>query len=773
MGGFVDGGVSPRPSAILTGLRVVEACKGGIAGPLVGMFFADLGAEVVKVEPPAGDPDRDRPGFAMWNRGKRSLVVDSGTESGRRAMQSLWAGADVVIVDSTSSSRRLAGIGRDEISRRHPSLVYLEVPPYLGTCPWAGAAASNPLLSAYLGSSLGQSSFDGGPVDPVYPHFLYVQGVWAACAAVAALVERSSSGEGQIVTVGGVHGVMIAMPLRLAIDPSSAPANRAVGPGGPSPLYSRYRCSDGKWIFVGALTPKFKQTSLEVLGLARLLSRPDVQGNVDALTRPEKRAELRASIADAMARRSSAEWLEDLLAADCPAALVEDRESWLDHPQVRALDMSVTLEDPERGPVTMPGNPLFLQAAPKLSPAPAPALGELAEPPNWPEVPGRRQRAAPSPNGPLHGHRVLDLGMVLAGPYAGTLLAELGADVVKVEIPSGDSFRDQGFTYIRGQRGLALDLRSDRGREIFHRLVESADVVIDNYRPGVLERLGADYETLRKVKPDIISISISAFGESGPLKERPGFDPVLQAMSGMMAAQGGDSEPVLLTLAVNDVACGALTALCAGLALLHRKATGQGQRGQLALASVATFMQSEELVRMRGRVPPPVGGRDFRGPSATDRFYRARDGWLRVAATTRASQDGLREVIGSTDEQEMEVFFATRDRHDAIDALSSAGVPVVPARYVNDLPDDPDLVGSEVFHQLPTGAGHTVHVTGRLARFSRTESRACLVPPGVGEHSSEVLRSVGLGDDEIDDLYASGVSRQGSAMRVRSIAPYR
>ena len=151
---------------------------------------------------------------------------------------------------------------------------------------------------------------------------------------------------------------------------------------------------------------------------------------------------------------------------------------------------------------------------------------------------------------------MLDLGTILAGPFAGSLLAELGADVIKVEPPAGDPFRTVGFIYNRGMRSIAIDLQAQAGQAVFRDLVRSADVVIDNYRPGVLARLGIDYDALRAVNPQIISLSITGFGEGGPLAAQPGFDPILQGMSGMMTAQGGDSEPVFLTVAVNDVTPG-------------------------------------------------------------------------------------------------------------------------------------------------------------------------------------------------------------------------
>ena len=432
--------------------------------------------------------------------------------------------------------------------------------------------------------------------------------------------------------------------------------------------------------------------------------------------------------------------------------------------------MAATVDDPDRGPITMPGNPVCLSETPARQPRPAPRLGpEGKDAPDWPMQPPPETVPVPR-SGPLAGTRVLDAGVVLAGPYAGTLLAELGADVVKVEIPDGDSFRRQGFPYIRGQRGLALNLRAEAGRALFHQLARTADVVIDNYRPGVAQRLGVSYEQLRQIKPDIISMSISAFGDSGPLRDDAGFDTVLQAMSGIMTAQGGGGEPVLLTLAVNDTAAATLTALGACLALFHRRRTGSGQRGSVSLAGASALMQCEELIRVDGRAAPQRGGPDFRGPGACDRFYRTSDGWIRVQAKSPAAKAALAELAGP---QALESFLAARSSAEAEAELDAAGVPATRARRSSELITDPVLARWSVHHQISAGTESDLHVSGRMASFSRTQRGDALVPPGVGEHSFEILTEAGLPEQEILSLIAADVVRSGQPMTIAAVAPYR
>jgi len=762
---------------------VVEV-GGGVAGPIAGMLLADAGADVVKVEPAAGDPARSQPGFAMWNRGKRSIVADLSGHSGRRRVERLLAAADVLI--AAAPPWVLAGwdLEPGAAAARNPRLVCLHTTGYLEDAPWAGAAESHALLAAASGVAMRQSSWDGGPVELVYPHVLYEQGIWAAACAVAALLERERSGAGQAVTVAGMHGALLTSSASLALEPGRPARLTGVGPGGANPTYTRYVCADGGWLFLGALTRRFQERALSALGLSGLMEDARIGGSFERLLLPANRGWVRERLARAFAGRPRQAWLDALAAVDCPAGPLAGRDGWLDHPQVRAIGMRLELEDPERGAVVMPGNPLVLTGSPNVIRRPAPGLGEHdREPVEWPPQPAAGSPAAGSPagrGGPLAGVRVLDLGTILAGPFAGYLLAELGADVVKVEPPAGDSFRDMGFAYNRGLRSLAIDLRAPAGRAAFLRLVRGADVVVDNYRPGVLQRLGVDRAALVAANPGIVTVSITGYGEGGPLSHEPGFDPILQALSGMMTAQGGDDEPVFHTIPVNDVAAAAFTALAACLALVDRDRTGAGQRVWTSLAGAAAFMQGGELVRWAGRPPALSGGRDLRGAGPLDRFYPVADGWVRVQASAahvpalRAA--GLLPPAAPGDggaDAALAKALAVLTRADAVAWLHRAGVPAAPARRFEELLDDGAAAASEVLHWHRRPDGSPYCTGGRAAWFSRTRQSARLVPPGLGEHSRAVLGEAGLPPAEIDELVAGGLVVEGPPMSPRVRVDYR
>ncbi|MQA93605.1 MAG: CoA transferase [Streptosporangiales bacterium] len=796
----------------LEGVRVLDLST-GVAGPVATMFMADFGAEVIKVEPPGGDPARAEPGFATWNRGKRSIVADPAEPAHRARLDRLLRGTDLLVIGDRDAAAQ-DGIDVDAITAGHPGLVVLHLPPYHGPAPWLGGGESHGMLTAVTGVSLRQASFEGGPIEFVIPKLLYIQGIWGATCGLAALLERRASGFGQVVTVSGVHAMMEAFTSHLTVRPDAPPVTASFGPGGPNPSYSRFRCADGEWMFVAALTPKFQAQLLKVLDIEDVLDDPRLGGQLEKVLLPENRDWVRKRVEAVFGSASRAHWLEVLAAADVPAGPLLERADWLDHPQIKAIGMRAEVDDPERGRVVMPGVPIVLTGTPGSVQAPAPRLAEHEDDlPDWDPRPQPTGNPPAAAAGPLAGYQVLDLGAILAGPYAGSLLAELGASVIKVEPPAGDSFRVRGFTFNRGMRGLAIDLRADRGKDAFYRLAEHSDVVIDNYRPGVLDRLKIDYGTLSRVNPEIVTVSLTGFGEGGPMSDLPGFDPILQAASGMMTAQGGDHEPVFYTIAINDVASAVLTTFSVTAALLHRQATGAGQRIWSSLAGASAIMQSGELTRYAGRPPACTGGRDFAGREPLRRFYTVADGWVRVEATPEQVDsaalhaaglpgfDGFSAPAGAASEgvgsparaaepgaaseeanstaraaeldAALEAALAGVPRDEAVRRLNAAAVPCVPVRQLNEMLSDEALMSRDVLQLNELSDGTPYTTTARFAALSRTQRGDVLTPPGIGEHSTAVLTEAGLTPAEVEGLIAEGVVVQGQPMEVVLLTNYR
>jgi len=767
----------------LDGLRVLDAST-GIAGPMAAMYLADFGADVVKAEPPGGDPGRENPGFAMWNRNKRGIVIDDAKASDRERLLGLLRGADVCLFSEPMTSLQGRGLDPETLSGENARLVYLHMPAFTESAPWAGEQESAAMVEAATGIAREQYGFEDVPIDGVYPHVLYAQAMWGATAATAALVERESSGTGQTVTVGGLHGMLLAMAGQVTHIPGAEHAVAPGGPGGNVPFYRLYQANDEQWLFMAGLTPAFIMAGFDELGVMDILADERLGGEPAAMALPENAPWVMDRVREAFTARSRDDWRDALTAAGCPSAPVNHRDTWLDHAQIVSTGMRVEVEDPERGPVVMPGLPLNLSETPASVRTAAPTLGQHdAEVGEWPAArPGNSAGSAEASdaegNGPLAGLRVLDLGSIIAGTYAGSLMAEMGADVIKVEALGGDILRMFGPTfagYNKGKRSIGIDLRNESGRVLFRDLVKTADIVVDNYRTGVLERLGVDYASLKEVNPEIISVSARGFGEGGPMDAEPAFDPVLQAWSGIMQAQGGDSDPVFLTLPVNDVSTACTAAMGGLLALLHRKRGGHGQRVWTSLAAQSCMMQSGELVRFAGRAPARLGGADYPGPSALDRYYAANDGWVRLQAVRPgvgrqaaiAALQASRFLPPEVAEDEetltaaLSVSIGGMSAGEAERALHAAGVPAMRARTLEELSTDPLFAGTETVHlrvppEQPPGGAVSLYGVGRFARFSRTEQAGVLFPPGLGEHTLEVLGEAGRDEAAAGELLAAG-----------------
>ncbi|MDR1999636.1 MAG: CoA transferase [Frankiaceae bacterium] len=767
----------------LQDIRVLDLTT-GTAGPIVGMFLADFGAEVVKVETPAGDHARALAGFAMWNRGKQGVVVDP-ADPGRLAwLRAQIAGADVLLTNGGAQLTQF-GLDPDRLVRDHGRLVLVELPPFLpGYTPWAGGHESAALLASHAGQNWRQNSVSGEPVDSVYPTVLYSHGVWGAVCTVAALVEREGSGAGQRVTVAGANAAQQLYTYLMVINPDSPDPSTAVGAGGRHPCYTRVLCGDGKWIASGALGPKFETALLHALGIADMLDEERMGGLVQNLVAPGNIDWAQKMVADAFLAKSSDEWLQILDSIGIPCGPMGDRQDWLDHPQIRAIGMREEVQDPERGTVVMPGIPIKLTATPGRVRGPAPALGQHSDTaPAWDPQPAA-PAAPPLRPGPLAGYTILNSGTFVASPYAGFLLAELGANVIKVEPPTGDPFRKNGYAGNRGMRSLAIDLASPEGQAAFHRAAERADAFIDGLRPGVTTKLNIDYDTLHALNPGLVTMSLSAYGEGGEIGHKGGVDMVIQAMSGMMAAQGGDADPVANTLAVVDNTTAAMSALLISLGLLHKARTGQGQRTWDALAATGTYLQGGEITRFGGRAPSTLGGLDFKGPAPYDRMYAASDGWIRVQAGPgvdgRAAvlAAGLGVEAAALDADPVAAIGAAvegRTVNSAIDALNGAGLAAVSVRKMAaEVMRDPRLLEAEYLHLTLSDDGETyICDPGRYASFSRTGRFGPLQPPGIGEHTRAVLREAGLEDAAIDELLAAGVVVSGGPMDRALAAAYR
>jgi len=736
------------------GIRIADFSQ-GIAGPMAAMLLGDFEAEIVKVEPPGGERGRDHPGYHAFNRNKQVTTLHLDTPHGLAAARALIAGADVALFSDPPGRLEALGLDAASLTRAHPGLIHAWMPPYGVRGDWSGLAPHHSLLSALSGVAFRQGAYADQPVHLVLPSIWYGQGVLGASAIGAALLERQRSGQGQAVTVSGLHGLSeVSGPVRVLNQP---PLPRGQ-PLGASPSYRLYECADGQWFFLGTLFANFYRKVFEALGIPELWE-------TLALDPPRARDTLMA----AFATRPRTEWLQILQDHGVPCAPVGPREAWFAGETVAEAGLRHVLRHLELGEVAIPGPPARLCETPG-------SVRHLARPidgpPDWPP------RAPPPASGegegasPLDGVRVLDLGTVIAGAHAGGVLANLGADVIKIEPVEGDPFRSDGggfCAYNRGKRGLGLDLKQPAARELFFDLVRQSDVVIDNYRFGVRKRLGIDYAALKAVNPRIISCSITAYGDKGPRATLPGFDPLLQAEGGMQAAQGGDDAPILHTIPVNDVATAAVVSMAVIAALNARERTGEGQEIITSLMAQSLTFQLAEVVAYEGRPPNDRGGRDCLGVRALHRFYACADGWLALVCERAEEAEALGRALGV--EIGRDALTAPRDgplaaaiaqalagrpRDAALEALLTAGVPAAPALRAAEALESEWLWENRTLERWThPRLGDFIGVRA-YADFSRTPAGFQHPTPDLGEHSTALLAELGMPPERIAALLASG-----------------
>ncbi|MGA0603173.1 CoA transferase [Caulobacter sp. KR2-114] len=756
------------------GLRVLDF-SGYFVGAMAAMHLADFGAEVIKLDPTGVERGLTEPGYLAWNRNKQRLVLDIGTPDGLAAARTLIAGADVAIFDQPPGV--LAGLGLDAetLTAAHPRLVHAWAPPYGETGRWSGFPPSHTLLSAITSIAMRQPSYAHSPVHLVTPQAYYAQANCLAAAIGAALVERERSGQGQGVVVTGLNGA--AQVVSGTVLHGAPPAVLWTSPRGGAPSYRLYECADGLFLFLGTLFPNFYMRALDATDvLGEVLVHPEIDGDLDAaLVQPGAFVTL-ALLQEKFLTRPRAEWLEVLQAADVPCGPVGTREAWFSGPTVAANRIRLELDHPELGVVSMPGSSVRLAGTPAVEP-------RLCRTVDLEAIPARAIAEAPAGAGaaaaaaPLAGVKILDLGNVIAAPYAATILASFGADVIKVEGPEGDPFRNPPtfLSYNRGKRGLALDLKQDAARQVFLEMVAGADVVLDNFRYGVRERLGITYEQLRQINPRIISLSVTGYGDDVARQTLPAFDPLLQAESGLMQAQGGeDDEPVFHAIPVNDVTTAAMSAFAIVAALLARERTGEGQEISTSLATTSVMAQIGQLVSFAGAPPAAMGSRDCLGSSALERFYECEGGWIALACPTEAHYRGLCEALGLEPGDAAAALTAPRDgplaaaiaaalrpldRAEALARLDAAGVPAAPVITAPETYADPFLAENGYLETYAHPKGTVTGATG-YARFLRTPARFPHPAPLLAQHSLEVLRDYGVAEDRIAALVESGAVLQ-------------
>ena len=775
-------------SHALDRINIVEF-DANIGSAYAAMLLAENGARVIKVEARGGSTARGTPHFHVLNRSKRSLALDLDDlaarprQAARPRIDELLRWADIVITGFTPNRLGEAGLDYDSIRDANPRAIALNVPPLGSRGPDANFDADDDLVAARAGITGSQWARSGNPVALVFPAASYSAGVLAATAAVAALLARGADGPGQQLEVSLLAG---AFSLQtggvMRHEKMTSLYHGPQDPLGPIPVYRLFEAADGKFLFAACGNSTFWGKFALAIDRADLVS--DERFELAPWGIPTAHWQTLKDILEPIFRtKPRDEWLRILREADVPCAPVLTRHEFIDHPQTRALDMRVEIADPALGPTVQMGLPVQLNDTPGEITGHAPTPGDDRAALEWLRVPmpasapkiGARSTVA----APLAGVTVLDFASYIAGSYGPMILAQLGANVIKVESLEGDSFRHFGFGFLgwnQGKRGLSLDLTTPEGLGVIHDLVDKADVIVENLRPGRMRKFGLDYDRLAARNPRIIYMSVNAFGNRGPEHDQPGFDPLLQARSGVMAAQGGaHGHPVYLTCAICDYGAAMLSAFGCVLALRAREVTGRGQFCETSLLQSSMAFQAGEFIFYDGRPDMENGAAEHRGRSALARAYQCRDAeWLFISIADQSGWDALRTALpalpnlswseASRESNDGRLAaslaeeFARLDRGDALATLAKNRVPATVVNHFKDLFDDPQVSANELIASLPHPDWGHVQQTGILMKFSATPGVIERAGPALGQHTDEVLREMlGYSPEKIAALRASRI----------------
>ncbi len=749
-------------------MRIVDVTQ-GVGGPFASMLLSDMGAHVTKLEPPDGDRLRDRPAFHVLNRGKRRLMLDLETEAGRHELGELLAGADVLLHDLLPGEAERLGLTAPVLHARDPQLIIGWLPPYGARGPYAALPADEGLAQALSGVQDAQYRYDDPPVFVNLPVSGYAQGILAANAVVASLFARGRTGLGDQFELSAHAALLFMETIAFLRGENVMRLAGHADPRGPIPTYRLVRGTDD-WLFAGALTPPFWASMALAAGLDDCLADERFAGAPLGIADLDHRRQLARRVDAAFATKSCDEWLRILEEANVPRAPALTREEFVHDPQLRHNNLLVEIDDPELGPTLQMNLPVELGDTPGRA-------GGMAEPPEHARRETRAPAAVAHPRAAvLDGVTVLDLSGFIAGANCPALLADLGANVIKVESPDGDGWRTSGLAFLgsnRGKRGIVIDLKNADGREMLLEMAERADVVVDNFRSGVMERLGVGWEQLRAHNPRIIHTSVTGYGPTGPYAHLPGFDPLFQARSGLMRGQGGPGdEPVYLQLAVCDYTTALSAAYGTLLALYARERTGRGQRVETSLLHSALTVQAGEFIFYEGRPADPPGARDLRGLHALCRIYEAADRSLMLSCTTPAHADGLAQVLGTTPPEQGDPLaqaaqgelaariaarLVTEPAESWLERLRAAGVPAAPCVRVDEIFEHPQFEANRLWWDCEHPQWGRIRQPGALIRWDAQPMRIERRAPLLGEHTDEVLREFGLSDERIASLRAAGV----------------
>lgn len=818
---------------VLDGIRVLDLTT-GIAGPMATMLLADHGALVTRIERPGEDPLRAQLGYHVWNRGKRSAVLDLKDARDKQAFLALAASADVLVESHAPGLTKRLGIDYETLSALNPRLIYCSITGYGRDNPYSDRPGYDALVAARSGLQweqrgrfggsaphlsgkpplfpdleVAQERLQGAPREgPLFPssRFPSLGAAYAAATAIsAALRAREVTGRGQWVETSLLQGALAAGVLAFAMaEKLDTPMFMSWVGDSRSPK-GLFECKDGRWIHAWPPNPRF---ILSAGAGDKLNATPDLTVRQD----PERIGlgveeifvldHYWEPMAETVRKFTADEWTEaGAVAAVCIQKIRSPEEAFAD-PLLAADDVVAELDDPELGRIRGAGILYKLERSPGAIRGPAPTKGQhtaevKAEAAKAASVSGSAtaSAAAAKPGtqpatssrlakGPLDGITVLDFGLAVAGPYAGQILSDLGARVIKVNALHDWYWHSSQIAMAcnRGKQSIAVDLKKPGAKAVIDRLLASADVVMHNMRYRAAIKLGIDYDSLKERFPRIVYCHTRGF-ERGPRLELPGNDQTGACLAGVEWEDGGcgrGGRPIWSLTNMGDTGNGFLAAIAICQALFEREKTGKGQFCETAIVNAQMFNTSHAAAHADGRpIERPLLDAMQTGFSAGVRIYPTRDEWLCLSLVKDAHWHALAKALAlpelapggryATAEARaahdddvaklLEHAFATGSAASHFARLDAAGVPCEIAAEDANI----KLWSQQKFIDDQFVAKYEHRVIGEMGQpglafqFSDTPTRVQSAPMMVGEHTRQILADLGYSEAEANALFESAV----------------
>ncbi len=775
-------------SDALRGLRVLDLSNGPAAG-LATMHLADFGAEVLKIVRAEPHPLDELPAAPMWMRGKRTLALDLNVSADMDRFHALAAGADVLITSWRSSALARRDLDFEQLHARHPHLNVCHVTGFGSNGPLADLPGYEHLVAAYSG----RMNLFRGIVDRTGPVFSALQVATHATAQtatagiLAALLSQGEAGQGRLIETSLLQGLlpyeqgaMIGGQFEQFARFYQVLSGGDSEPPMPSLYYHPAQAGDGRWMQFGNLLPHLFDNFLLVTELMDVLADPDFDAR-QLLLPPEKHEAFRERMLSRIQSRTSDEWMADCIAnGGVVATTYQTTQQALDDPDIIANGHVISRADGSRqlGPLArLTRTP----ASPGGNALPDEGL-EMA----WSDSPRPAPTGSKQNSQPLQGIRVVEIATIIAAPLAASFLADMGAEVTKVEPLAGDPYRGLGAgigsaRVNAGKRSLTVDLKSETGRRVVLQLIEAADVLIHNFRPGVPERLGIEYEQVLEINPNIVYLQCNGYGPDGPGALRPSTHPIPGAAMGGVLYQMGERVPEDLQdmdglrlwtrrlMRANEVNPDPNTAMvittATTLGLTTRQRTGMGQKILVDMFGANAQANHDDFLSYPGKADRGMPDEMLLGLSPTYRLYPcADDSWVFLALITDIERQRFVDVLeqsavtppsaeqltAGTEEavQLLTVLFAQKPAADWQRLLTTAGVGCVQADGL--LPsrfwlEDPQSQALELTTPVVHPEWGTYRRHGPLVRFDGLAPDLA-PPPLAGQHNDELLAELGASD---------------------------